>query len=139
MMRVYISGPMRGFPQFNFPRFDAVAQLLRNSGVVVFNPSENDQCEYPDIDKWPGFAQGDTNTCPKFDLQKSLRWDFARILESNGIVMLPGWQHSVGAQAERYVAEVTGKDVYIWDEETQRAVLDFEQRRMAGPTIYVHA
>lgn len=135
MMRVYISGPMRGYAQFNFPRFDAVSQLLRNSGVVVFNPSENDQVEYPDIHQWEGFESGDTAKCPRFNLETSLRWDFARILEANGIVMLPGWERSSGAAAERYVAEATGKDVYLWDEDTQCATLDPQQRRMDGPKV----
>lgn len=134
-MVIYLSGPMRGYPKFNFPYFDDVAMLLRESGVVVYNPSENDQGTYPDIEQWPGYATGDASQCPKFNIVVALRWDFARILEANGIVMLPQWHESVGARAERYVAECLGKNVFLWNERDGTAYLDPTQVRMSHPEI----
>lgn len=134
-MKAYLSGPMRGYPNFNFPLFDDVATRLRQDGVIVYNPSENDQATYPDIDKWPGFAAGDTTQCPKFNLHLALRWDFARILESNAIIMLPSWRQSVGAKAERYVAESTGKNVFIWNTYENVAYFDAIQVRMSNPEV----
>ncbi len=112
MTTVYISGPMRGYHDFNFPLFDLAAKLLRGAGIDVFNPAEHDREVYPDIERWEGFATGDTAKCPKFILPDSLRWDFASILQADGIVLLPGWRASSGAKAELFVAEATGKMVW---------------------------
>lgn len=115
-MILYLSGPMRGYPNFNFPLFHEVAQFLRSArggSHNVFNPAEHDEETYPGIEEWPGFASGDTTQCPEFNLPDSLAWDFARILESDGIAMLPGWQASSGAKAERFVAECVGVRVFI--------------------------
>lgn len=112
-MTLYLSGPMRGYPNFNFDLFDHVTKLLRKKGHFVFNPAEHDQAVYPNIREWPGFASGDTEQCPQFNLPTSLAWDFGRILDSEGIAMLPGWEKSTGAKAELFVAEACGKSVYL--------------------------
>lgn len=41
-MKVYVAGPMRGIPEFNFPAFNLAAKNLRADGHVVFNPAERD-------------------------------------------------------------------------------------------------
>jgi hypothetical protein len=38
MKRVYLSGPMTGIPEFNFPAFNAEASRLRALGFDVVNP-----------------------------------------------------------------------------------------------------
>ena len=39
---VYLSGPMTGLPDLNFPAFHAAADKLRSQGVQVVNPAEPD-------------------------------------------------------------------------------------------------
>lgn len=112
-MILYVSGPMRGYPSFNFPVFDHAAHVLSEDHHTVFNPVEHDRMLYPDIESWEGFVTGDTALCPKFNLPTSLAWDFQSILRSDGIVLLKGWESSSGARAERFVAEVVGKQVWI--------------------------
>ena len=37
---IYISGPMRGFPDFNYPKFNAVEEELTRNGWHVDNPAK---------------------------------------------------------------------------------------------------
>lgn len=39
---LYVGGPMTGFPQFNFPAFDAASADLRRRGFTVVSPAELD-------------------------------------------------------------------------------------------------
>ena len=42
MKHIYIAGPMRGYPEFNFPAFYAAEERLRARGHAVFNPARRD-------------------------------------------------------------------------------------------------
>ena len=42
-MKIYIAGPMRSYPAFNFPAFHAAAKDLRERGHAVWSPAENDE------------------------------------------------------------------------------------------------
>lgn len=41
MQRIYLSGPMTGLPDYNYPAFNAEAARLRALGYTVENPAEN--------------------------------------------------------------------------------------------------
>lgn len=107
----YIAGPMRGYPEFNFPAFDSVADYMRFHGWVVFNPAEHDLEIDPAMKTQPAFATGDVDNLAGFSFQAAMRWDLARVTESDAIVLLPGWEKSSGAGHEKYVAEVCGVEV----------------------------
>jgi hypothetical protein len=38
--KIYLSGPMTGLPDLNFPAFNAAASALRAKGLNVINPAE---------------------------------------------------------------------------------------------------
>lgn len=80
-MILYVSGPMAGYPEHNFPAFNAAAAALRNKGYVVLNPAEHQLA--------PGLPREDY-----------LRADLKLVLESHGVALLPGWEPSWGANAE---------------------------------------
>lgn len=113
MSSIYVSGPMRGYADFNFPAFDELSEQLRSDDYIVVNPADHDREVYPDIEKWPGFAPGDTTICPEFDLHAALAWDLQQVATCDEFVLLPGWEDSSGATHERYVAEVTGKPIWL--------------------------
>lgn len=63
MKRIYISGPMSGMPEHNFPAFNAEAARLRALGYDVVNPAELN----PEPEKtW--------HDCLRTDLMELLTW-----------------------------------------------------------------
>ena len=86
MRKCYISGPMRGVPEFNFPAFEEAAAKLRKKGWLVFSPAEFD-------------AQFHT-TGDKVTVLTYIRRDLHIIVNELGaadaIVLLPNWQESIG-------------------------------------------
>lgn len=91
-MKIYVAGPMRGIPEFNFPAFHVAAAKLRAEGHLVFNPAERD------IQHHDGF-----------NLREALKDDLEFIcLHADAVAVLPGWESSKGAQAEVATAKALG-------------------------------
>ncbi|AIY32520.1 hypothetical protein PBI_LUCKY2013_159 [Mycobacterium phage Lucky2013] len=91
----YVSGPMSGLEDFNHPAFNAKAAELRAAGEEVINPAEFDAEIGPD-QSWDTY----------------LRRDLILLAQHcNKIVLLPGWQSSIGARLELHVAEQLGMTV----------------------------
>ena len=86
---LYISGPMSGIEDHNFPAFNDAADMLRRAGYEVINPAEKGLIE--------GWAWEDY-----------LRWDLREVLDVEGLAMLPGWTASPGANLEVHVAKTLG-------------------------------
>lgn len=98
---VYLSGPMTGYPRWNFDAFEAGAVALRSLGLTVLSPHEKD------LDA--GF---DPNSDGEgFDLRAALAWDVEAVAKSDAVVVLPGWEDSPGCAIEVTVAEALGKPV----------------------------
>lgn len=110
-MRLYLAGPMRGIPQFNFPAFDAAAEKLRDLGHEVFNPADQDRAKYGD-DLADGAHTGDEATVAEshgFDLRAALGADLHYITQcADAVAVLPGWEASKGARAEVATALALG-------------------------------
>lgn len=91
---VYISGPMRGFPDHNYPAFNEAAKLLDAYGYQVVNPADN-------FDGRKDLPQ-----------EMYLREDVRQMAQKcNCIFFLPGWQNSAGARVEWHVAKALGFDI----------------------------
>jgi Domain of unknown function (DUF4406) len=113
-MRLYLAGPMRNKPEFNFPAFHAAAKRLRDAGHEVFSPAEAD-IEHHGADISKGNIDGDEHEAARlhgFNLREALKRDLTWICrEAEGIALLPGWEWSKGARAERAAAEALGLDI----------------------------
>lgn len=111
-MKLYLAGPMRGIPHFNYPAFDAAAARLRDEGHVVFSPAEHDRNHYQkDISNETGDAD-QAALEHGFDIRKVMAADLEWICaEADAIALLPGWQNSKGATAERATAIAIGIQV----------------------------
>lgn len=108
--KIYVAGPMRGLPEFNFPAFNKVTEELRSSGHVVFNPAERDLSTGFDP---TGMKGTDEELSDKqFNLREALRDDMVWIcMEADAVYLLPGWEKSRGAKAERALAEALGLEI----------------------------
>lgn len=110
-MNIYLAGPMRGIPEFNFPAFHAGAAKLREQGHTVFSPAEHDiERHGTDISK--GNATGDEKIAAEqhgFNLREALGADLAWICKhADAVALLPGWENSKGARAEKATATALG-------------------------------
>lgn len=83
MNRAYLSGPMSGLPEMNYPAFNAEAERLRELGFHVENPAEN-----PEQSSWEDYMKA----------------AIIQMLSCEVVVMLPGWSESRGALIERELA-----------------------------------
>lgn len=88
-MRIYISGPMRGRPGYNFAAFDQAAGRIRCAGWEPVSPA--------DLDRVDGEV-GDADSAAF--IRRAMRRDTAAIFECDRIALLPGWRQSAGAVAE---------------------------------------
>ena len=113
-MRIYVAGPMRGIPEFNFPAFNAATAILRGQGHEVFNLAERDNERHgKDISK--GNLTGCEEAAARehgFSLREALADDTAWICrQADTIALLPGWERSKGAKAELALSEALGHRV----------------------------
>ncbi len=98
---IYVAGPMRGYPLFNFPAFDAATTELRAQGWKVFSPAEHDRSV--------GFdASLGLDLQPDFDVRQAFRWDVAVLLKVDAVYFLDGWERSTGANTEHAIAVSIG-------------------------------
>lgn len=100
-MRVYLSGPMGGLPDHNFPAFARAAARLRDMNYEVVSPHE---IKHKDNGVPGSIAWGDY-----------LRQDLIEMLTCDGIIIMPGWERSRGATLELHVATQVGMSVQeLW-------------------------
>lgn len=119
-MKVYIAGPMRNRPLWNFPAFDRAEIILhRDHGFDVFSPAARDRAE--------GFDPL-VPICMDDDfLRKAMAADLAFITKkADMVVVLDGWEDSKGACAEVATAVAIGIPVMPFAEFIQ------------GPTAIPH-
>jgi NTP pyrophosphatase (non-canonical NTP hydrolase) len=130
-MKLYLAGPMTGYPNFNFPAFHAAAAKLRAEGNEVFNPAERDLVR--DGKDWGNeVPSGDAVELASkgFSKRVALADDLAYICgEADGVALLPGWEKSTGATAERATAIALGLDVI---ELLPRSQVEFTSLRHAN-------
>lgn len=96
-MKVYVSGPMTGWPDHNFPAFNAAADKLRAAGHDVENPADK------------GIIEG-------WSWEDYLRYDLKILCDCDAICLLGEWWASRGARLEQDVAQqLKLKIMFEWE------------------------
>lgn len=96
-MKVYLSGPMTGIPEFNYPAFHATTAKLRAAGYEVVNPAE-------------------VNPDASLSWQQCLREDIKHLCDCEALALMPGWQNSQGAHLEMHIAHRLGIKIHFVEE-----------------------
>ena len=87
-MKFYISGPMTGLPEYNYPAFFAMEKKLQAIGHwQIVNPAR-----LPHQPTW----------------RKYMVQDILYLLDCTHVIMLCGWQNSKGAKLEHHIAKELG-------------------------------
>jgi len=99
--RIYLSGGMSGVERTDYVRrFREAERILRRHGYGVINPCRVWACRWPWIYRAMEWALG-----KRLAYAVVLCYDLLLLMtRADGIVMLPGWRASRGAQIENYVA-----------------------------------
>jgi hypothetical protein len=96
-LRVYISGPMTGYPDFNREAFHKAEVKLDAAGFDAVNPAK-----FPEQKGWVWHHY--------------MRYDIKLLVtDCTSIYMLDGWQHSRGAKLEREIAYQLGFTEVVYD------------------------
>jgi hypothetical protein len=95
-VKVYVAGPMTGYPEFNYPAFEAAAKWLRLAGHEVVSPHEVNPPSVGFDHPWDWY----------------MRRDLVALMDVEAVVVLPGWEASKGAGLETYIARALGMPIY---------------------------
>lgn len=99
--RLYLAGPMSGYPDHNFPAFEEAATMLRKSGYIVVSPHET--------------ACSDGSVAGSKSWEEYLRYDIVAMMNgADAIATLPerpGFNPSKGMRIEMQLARSLGWQV----------------------------
>lgn len=114
----YLAGPMRGYPEFNFPAFKRAAEKLRKKGWTIFNPAEQDEAEFGIAISAPNTKGSEAVAAKRLGMtgMELTRNCFLRDTQwicstADAILLMPGWSKSRGARAEKALGEAIGLKV----------------------------
>jgi nucleoside 2-deoxyribosyltransferase len=104
-MRIYLAGPMRGYPNFNRAAFANWADILRQKGHEVFSPAEQSAKLFGEAVRDnaggdEGQMGGDQMTTSRTVFSLDMQWI---CLHADAVALIPGWEKSKGATAEAAV------------------------------------
>lgn len=85
---IYLSGPMTGMPEYNYPAFHAARDALIAAGYEVISPAR-------------GMVEG-------WDWAAYMRRALRDVCDADAVAALPGWEGSRGARLEMACAQALG-------------------------------
>lgn len=117
----YLAGPMTGIPQSNFPRFDYVAEVLREKGYNIISPAELDD----PVTRAAALASPDgvLDRIEDKGYEDFLARDLVIVSLPTcvGGIFIEGWQNSRGARGESWVLQFLNKQLWEFQETGETA------------------
>jgi hypothetical protein len=105
---------MRGYPEFNQAAFIDAARLLRAAGWEVHSPYEHNISNGLDTSGMSGRQEEHERIRP---LRQCLSDDLSWVcLHASAVIVLPGWENSLGVKAEVAAAAAIGIPVITLSE-----------------------
>lgn len=92
-IKVYLAGPMTGFPHYNYTKFDEVADDLRAKGFKVVNPADISRANLGQ------------------DWKFYMKMDIPQLLKCDIVYAMDGYQFSKGASLEVHIAQTLAMPV----------------------------
>ena len=128
---VYVAGPMRGIPEFNFPAFDQARDYVVGlDKYQVISPA--------DVDREEKLELPDVNDVPANIFELCMRRDLEIVANAHAILLLKGWEASKGANNELFVANACGVEVWLANYDDSGDVIDHSvsYETVVPPLIY---
>ena len=101
--KIFISGPMTGYVWHNYPLFDTIENMLTIAGYKCINPAAIGRKYNPEM----------------VDKNKKLYWAMEKEIQEaektcNAILLLPGWENSIGVRRELKTALKQKMKIVLW-------------------------
>ena len=100
-MKIYVSGPMSGKPEFNKAAFEEAATVLKQLGHHPVTPFDLDVVEPVKFHDWTENMKRDIKYLPSFD----------------AVLLMDDWDESKGATIEAGIAQVLSIPLFKFDDE----------------------
>lgn len=111
-MRIYLSGPMTGYPSYNVTGFATYARLLRlQTDHEIINPFDLDSDDV--LSK--SVASEDGRHFSEQEWAEFIARDVRVVANCDAIAVMPGWINSRGCAVETMVASILGRQVLYAD------------------------
>jgi hypothetical protein len=101
--RIYVAGPMRGYPEFNYPKFNGFASELAGAGWDIVNP----------VRVGESIADAEAINSDPALLEAVLAAEILALKTCEAIYLLNGWEKSDGARKEVAAAIAHGLMIYF--------------------------
>lgn len=105
-MTIFISGPMSGLPDFNYPAFHEAGEYLHAKGEIFFSPAHD----------WMGKERQPPTPEEEKPWEHYMRKSLKMLLDCDRILMLPGWEKSRGATIEKELAIILNMQIEYWNQ-----------------------
>lgn len=110
--RLYLAGPMSGYPAYNFTAFSEAAKLWAAWGYEVHTPFAANSRAWQRIHGRDFDPFNDVCDWGDPSLNEMMVEDLADLCRSDAVAVLAGWEKSKGARAELVFAINLGKPIY---------------------------
>ena len=116
-MKVYLAGPMTGYPLFNFPAFKEAREKLRAAGYEVICPAEEDEKE--------GFDPANPEEITPDQYEAWIDRDLGFIHDCDALVYMPGSEQSNGASREIMFARLKKMPVMSLEKALKKTLVEY--------------